>query len=532
MPPESTHTIAEAAESCEARDASARIQKDLFGEPADDPGLLAEEVAGLARAARAGAPAGNLGALSRSSRILRESGRWFLVSDMVALHLAFVAGGLLAWAMGNFVFGTGFQELVSLASLQEFGMFVGLGLIAILWLDIKGHYRNRLPFWETVGHLVIVASAGLMLGGFLQFALKGDLSRLWLGLGWTFFGVFLFAGRALARRHLQARGRWNVPALLIGGGPTATAARGALQSEPGLGFEIKRHVPAARLDELIRPAAWRRLMVLHDASYLLLAMEGADLVRFQPALQAILRGQIPYSIVPPVLGFPTTSLAPHHFIMHDVTMLHDINRLRMPLPRLIKRSFDVLVSGTVLAVFVLPLLALAAVLKLEGGQAFYRQPRVGRRGRIFTCYKLRSMRPDAEAVLQRHLDDNPEAAAEWKRFQKLKDDPRITPIGVFIRNRSIDEMPQLFNVLMGDMSLVGPRPILPDQREFYEGDIGAYEAVLPGITGPWQVSGRNSLTFRQRVTLEVWYARNWSLWLDIIILLKTIPVLLKRDHAF
>src|SRR6202012_5716487 len=127
---------------------------------------------------------------------------------------------------------------------------------------------------------------------------------------------------------------------------------------------------------------------------------------------------------------------------------------------------------------------------------------------------------------------SPEAAKEWEQFQKLKNDVRITSFGHFIRRTSIDELPQLLNVIKGEMSLVGPRPIMQGQEEFYAEDFSYYESVRPGITGPWQVSGRNHLTFKERVTLEAWYARNWNLWLDIVIMLKTVPTVLKKEQAF
>ena len=142
------------------------------------------------------------------------------------------------------------------------------------------------------------------------------------------------------------------------------------------------------------------------------------------------------------------------------------------------------------------------------------------------------MRVDAEAFLEKYLNEHPEAATEWKKYQKLKKDVRITKVGNIIRRTSIDELPQLLNVIKGDMSLVGPRPIMPGQEEYYGDDFVYYESVRPGITGPWQVSGRNRLTFSERVMLESCYARNWSLWMDIVILLKTIPALLLQEQAF
>jgi undecaprenyl-phosphate galactose phosphotransferase len=137
-----------------------------------------------------------------------------------------------------------------------------------------------------------------------------------------------------------------------------------------------------------------------------------------------------------------------------------------------------------------------------------------------------------DKILKAHLENNPEAAAEWKATQKLVNDPRVTRIGKFLRSTSIDELPQLINVLRGDMSLVGPRPIVRDEVSHYSNDIDYYYRVRPGVTGLWQVSGRSDTTYAERVQLDSWYVRNWSLWHDIAIMLKTFPAVFKRSGAY
>jgi undecaprenyl-phosphate galactose phosphotransferase len=261
-------------------------------------------------------------------------------------------------------------------------------------------------------------------------------------------------------------------------------------------------------------------------------MEGAEIDAHRDTIQALVRERLPCSIVPPWLGLPTGTLSPHHFLMHDVLLLHDTNRLTLPLPRFLKRGFDIAVSGAALLCLLPLFLIIGFMVRRDGGPVFFRQQRIGKGGKKFWCYKFRSMRVDAEACLERHLKSDPHAAEEWRTFQKLKKDVRITPFGQIIRRASIDELPQLINVLKGDMSLVGPRPIMPGQESYYGKDFIYYESVRPGITGPWQVSGRNKLTFSERVALESTYARNWSLWMDIVILLKTFPAVLDNEHAF
>jgi exopolysaccharide production protein ExoY len=193
--------------------------------------------------------------------------------------------------------------------------------------------------------------------------------------------------------------------------------------------------------------------------------------------------------------------------------------------RYLKRTFDVLVI-LLAAPFVLPLvLVLALLVRRDGGPAFYCQDRVGLSGRNFRLWKLRSMVPDADRLLEAHLDSDPEARAEWDRTQKLKADPRITPVGRFIRKASLDELPQLWNVLVGEMSLVGPRPMMPSQAPLYPGR--AYYALRPGLTGFWQISSRNQTSFAARAAFDTRYAQRLSLATDLAVLLATVRVVLR-----
>jgi len=176
----------------------------------------------------------------------------------------------------------------------------------------------------------------------------------------------------------------------------------------------------------------------------------------------------------------------------------------------------------------LPLIALCALaLWIESGSPFYTQPRLGRAGKRFSILKLRTMVRDADAVLESYLAANPAMRREWDEMQKLKNDPRITPVGSFLRATSLDELPQLWNVLMGEMSLIGPRPMMPDQVAIY-GDPKSYFALRPGITGLWQVSARNNSRFTYRNEVDGAYRRNISLSMDLTILFKTVGVVLRR----
>jgi lipopolysaccharide/colanic/teichoic acid biosynthesis glycosyltransferase len=197
------------------------------------------------------------------------------------------------------------------------------------------------------------------------------------------------------------------------------------------------------------------------------------------------------------------------------------------------RMADVMVAGAVI-IFILPLLVLISALVWfqDGGSPIYAQERIGRGGRVFRCYKFRSMVVDARVRLERLLTESAEAREEWERDHKLRHDPRITPVGAFLRKSSLDELPQLFNVLAGTMSLVGPRPIVAAEVSRYGHRILHYYAVRPGITGLWQISGRNDVSYRRRVALDCAYVKNRSLILDVKILTATVPAVLMRKGSY
>ncbi|MBX3048643.1 MAG: undecaprenyl-phosphate galactose phosphotransferase WbaP [Anaerolineales bacterium] len=199
---------------------------------------------------------------------------------------------------------------------------------------------------------------------------------------------------------------------------------------------------------------------------------------------------------------------------------------------LLKRAMDI-VLAILLGLIVAPAcLVITIFIRLEGpGPIFFYQDRVGVSGRVFRMFKFRTMGINAEQRLAAYLEGNPDARAEWERDQKLRQDPRLTRVGKFLRKWSLDELPQLVNVFLGEMSFVGPRPMLVSQVSLYGKGINAYYSMRPGLTGMWQVSGRNKTTFAERASFDSYYTRNWSTWLDLYILLRTVWVVFRKDGA-
>lgn len=209
------------------------------------------------------------------------------------------------------------------------------------------------------------------------------------------------------------------------------------------------------------------------------------------------------------------------------------NNLLLPANRAFKRVLDITLS-LVTGILASPIMIVIALLvaSTSAGPVFVRQRRIGQGGRRFWIYKFRTMHRDASSQLQAMLDADPKARAEWEKTRKLKNDPRVTAVGRVLRAWSLDELPQLWSVLLGDMSLVGPRPIVQDELELYRDRSKLYLAVRPGLTGLMQVSGRNDIPYEERVRLDAYYVRNWSVWMDITILARTILAVVRRDGAY
>ncbi|EPM1741806.1 undecaprenyl-phosphate galactose phosphotransferase WbaP, partial [Escherichia coli] len=238
------------------------------------------------------------------------------------------------------------------------------------------------------------------------------------------------------------------------------------------------------------------------------------------------------SVIPTLRGMPLDSTDMSFIFSHEVMIFRVQQNLAKLSSRIIKRLFDILGSIFIISILSPLLLYISVKVKKDGGPSIYGHERVGKGGKSFKCLKFRSMVINSKEVLDELLASDPEAKREWDATFKLKNDPRVTKIGGFLRRTSLDELPQLFNVLKGEMSLVGPRPIITAELERYNEEVDYYLLSKPGMTGLWQVSGRSDVDYETRVYLDAWYVKNWSMWNDIAILFKTVGVVLKKDGAY
>ena len=404
-------------------------------------------------------------------------------------------------------------------------------------------YTKRLVFWDEVRHTTRAACLAALFATVLIYATKStdEVSRLLLGSVWLASLIVIPLARRGAKSLLLRLSWWERRALILGAGATGRHVLERIRRHRLLG-----HRPVAFLDDdpTLHGAEIDGLLVLGpitDVTARVRELGVRDVIIAMPRLAhgelrrviARFEGSVEsIQLVPDVSGLTTAGVETQDL---DGSLLLQMRwNLARPGSRLVKRTFDVV--GAVLAGVVLFPLVLVAALAVRfetGGPAFFVQDRLGRKGERFRFYKLRTMYQDADARLEQHLDASPTARLEWERYAKLKtDDPRITRVGAFLRRLSADEWPQLYNVLQGDMSLVGPRPYLPSERP----QMGAIAQTIfkaqPGMTGLWQVSGRNELRFDQRLQLDEYYVRNWSLWMDIAVLIRTINSVIRGQGAY
>ncbi|GKW39300.1 undecaprenyl-phosphate galactose phosphotransferase WbaP [Pectobacterium carotovorum] len=419
---------------------------------------------------------------------------------------------------------------------------VTLSFLCVGWFWIRlRHYTYRKPFWfelkEIIRTLIIFAIFDLALVAFS----KWQFSRYVWCITWLLAITLVPIGRVIVKRILDKVNLWKKHTIIIGSGKNARDAYAALQSEEVLGFSIGAFYSTTVIDNAVdisgvpiintEEELW--LQSCPNDTQFIVALEFEEHALRDFWLKNLAKHNCrSISVIPTLRGVPLYGTDMSFIFSHEVMILRVSNSLAKRTSRFIKRIFDIFGALAIVILLSPILISLFYLVFKDGGNAIYGHERVGRNGKKFKCLKFRSMVINSQEVLNELLRNNPEARAEWEKDFKLKDDPRITKVGQFIRKTSLDELPQLLNVLKGEMSLVGPRPIIEDELDKYAGDVDYYLMAKPGMTGLWQVSGRNDVDYDTRVYFDSWYVKNWSLWNDIAILFKTVSVVLKRDGAY
>ena len=400
---------------------------------------------------------------------------------------------------------------------------------AMTLLAVRMNYATRLPLWTETSHVCLVAALAIAFSLCIELQ-QQNMQIFEIFSAWLLFPLLALALRSLLRRMLNANGLWQIPTVLVGSPGDTQDTITTLTSEPSLGYSVVATLPTSAPAFGQQNLSWRE--ILDDYGAALVILIGDPCLEIgRSRVQALVRERIPFAVMPQPAGLPVAGFAPTAFVSHDSVLISYRNNLAQPFSRGLKMAFDFAAAAIGLVLTLPVFLMIAALVKLDGGPVFFSHERLGAGGRAFGCLKFRSMRTDAHAMLQHLLLTDPAAKAEWTSTQKLMQDPRITRVGRILRATSLDELPQLINVLRLDMSLVGPRPIVTGEIHHYGEDIAYYYETRPGITGLWQVSGRTETTYERRVQLDSWYVRNWSIWHDLVILVQTVPAVLKRKGA-
>ncbi len=463
-----------------------------------------------------------------------------IISDGVAFVIAALLALCVAVAIGN-------AEWPILSNLLEWGVrervtdFLVAGFIWQVWLQvIKNRYRRPIPFWSEVMEssklILFFAIANLA----LMALSRHDYSRsIWL-FGWLLLVPLIPLLRTLTRALLQRFHYGLRPTWIVGQGENADEAILALKSEWQMGFQIQDRFSLTSVNRdflsalFLKASGNRTIRDIREVVFVI-AVEGHESNDLSAlVLDLTLLGVRTIHIIPSLRGIPLYGADLSYFFSHEVLLLGLKNNLAMRFSKIIKMAFDILLALILLLPASLILLVAAALIWLEDrGPIFYSQTRLGFEKKEFQMLKIRSMRSDAEIVLEGWRRSN---SPEWQAYSqnnfKIAEDPRLLRVGKFLRRTSIDELPQLFNVLRGEMSLVGPRPLLPRESEAYGKNMVLYQSVRPGMTGLWQVSGRSKTSFQRRGDLDAWYIRNWSLAYDVILLLRTISVVFGAEGAY
>ena len=462
------------------------------------------------------------------SRLFRRSVRTtapLILGDIIALALA----GLIAHVTVGLFHPAAAEPLHWLAPLAVLLLLLAGYWLAGLYSEIWIHPVIEL---RQLTHVSTVALFSAAVGG-----LFAPPMAMWCGFAWLAAVVLVPLLRTVVRWCCRDRSWWGYPTLIIGcGGGVEEMARLLLDCprsglRPVLLTDPEDRCRSAILPVVNDPITLESLLRTQGVRHAVVSLPSYSNARLAAMLDR-------YSdVVPHLLVLSDTSTLPTLWgASRSGGRLSGIevrNGLLMATLQIGKRLADLTVALLALIIALPILLGVIVLMKLGGGGAvFFGHTRIGRHGRLFKAWKFRTMHPHSDKILREYLERVAGARAEWDRDQKLRDDPRVTRIGRLLRQTSLDELPQIWNVLRGDMSIVGPRPIVSAEIPRYGDAFRLYATVKPGITGLWQVSGRNDVSYDDRIRLDQFYVRHWSPWLDAYILAKTVVALLKRDGAY
>lgn len=416
-------------------------------------------------------------------------------------------------------------------------------LLYLIFLNIEQLYTRRTQFWKIIEKIFYVSLYAIITIIIVLYVeqVTAFTSRLFIALLWILSFIYLIVLRYITKKILEKIQLLQIPVLIIGAGKTAELLVQGIINDAGMGYKIVglledncvkngilKQFPVlgkfAMVEEVIKKTGVQHVFIAVPG------LEQGKLTELIYKVQPLVKSM---GIIPNLVGVPMGGIEVESLFNEKLMLLRLKNNLARPLNRCLKIVFDFIITflGTIIISPILFFIAIWIYMD-SPGPVIFEHMRIGKNGKVFPCYKFRSMCVDAKEKLAELLKNDPVARVEWEHDFKLKNDPRITKSGAFLRKTSLDELPQIFNVLKGEMSLVGPRPVIQEEMERYGEYVSDYLMVKPGITGMWQVSGRSDIDYTERVLLDSWYIRNWSVWIDIVILFRTFKVVLYRKGAY
>lgn len=426
--------------------------------------------------------------------------------------------------------------------ITPFMMYFVIPFFYLCGMFLKQTYMNRIQFWKVLERCFAAVFYGTAAIIVVLYFVKeaGNTSRFFILLNGVFVFILVIFFRYIMKRILCHFDIFRIPILIIGGGKTAEVLVKGIKDNYGEMYKIIGILEDYERNEELRQypvlGGFRdaeRIIKERAINNVVIAAPGlaqSDIISLVNRVQPLVHN---LSIVPNLIAIPMSGIKAERFFNEKIMLLRLKNNLASPLNRWIKYSFDFICTliGTVIISPILLLISIWIYFD-SPGPVIFKHIRIGKNGKAFGCYKFRTMCMDADKKLAELLANDTAAKAEWERDFKLKDDPRVTKVGKFLRKTSLDELPQIFNVLKGEMSLVGPRPVVEEELEKYGEYLDDYLMVRPGITGMWQVNGRSDTTYEERVHMDSWYVRNWSIWIDIMLLWRTVRSVIKCEGAY
>ena len=415
--------------------------------------------------------------------------------------------------------------------------------IFFIFLNIAQLYSRRMQFWKIIEKIFHTACYSILSLVLLLYVAQtaASISRLFVVLFWLFSFILLVCGRYLVKRIIEIIPLLQIPILIIGAGKTAELFVQGISSDAGMGYKIigllednKVSIKSLKKYPVLgKFSDAEKIIAQTGVQNVVIAAPGMEQAKLTELINRIQSQVKNLTIIPNLIDIPMSGIEAEGFFNEKIMLLRLKNNLASPLNRFMKYSFDFI--ATLIGVILISpiLLAITILIKLDSpGDATFKHTRIGKDGKPFGCWKFRTMCVDADKRLAELLATSAEARKEWEESFKLKNDPRVTKVGKFLRKTSLDELPQVFNVLKGEMSLVGPRPVIVDELPRYGEYLDDYLMVRPGITGMWQVNGRSDTTYDERVRMDSWYVRNWSFWIDIMLLWRTVKAVVCRKGAY